>query len=872
VLEATLLASDGKHKQADELLAALDQSLSTDERKRIERLRLEVMAASNNLAGAFQRVQRLIEVDAKDVGLLSIGIDVALGAGELKAAEVWERKLRELTDDSSQVDFLRARRLLLSFQQLPVEEKKKLGRSIIELRTERPTWYPAVALAAQYAQLQRDLRQAITDYSLAVELGDRRPATLQQLITLLYKEGRFEDAQKYLSYRTANSKLFDPFFDTMAVELAVKQDRSAEALEMARKSVERFPDDPMLRITLANLLIRYGQTQQGLEVLREAARSFKDDSRVWLGLFSALVQTGQTDDARRTLAALVKSSFLPPQQRYLVAAQGHELLGESEAAGKLYKLAIAQDPEQPTVRLKYAKLLSRTDPKAARSEYERVLQQEPANGEARRDLATLLAATRQEADWKRITDLLATTGGVSTSDAITNDRLRAMLLSQKGRSRKERVANCQTARGILQRLIETETAGADNLTRLLIARILEQEAALSDDPSLLLAARDQLRLVVDRAPSTPEKLSLLIEFLLRHGVRQAADSLENAASEEPRSDIARQAEEFLSEAETRLGDLRQLQASGGNERNVLPVAFQARLLNARGREDDAKALIAEYAAGQTQQDHKDNNKAEQYLTIGRLYSSIGAHAEAEKWYRRLMKLNRNGYVLVAQSLMAQDKRKEAVEFCLSVSEGKPSPEIATLLASVMTATEKPVAELPDVQAAIEATMDDHSENIELLQAEAVRRASRGRYEDSIALFRRILAINPDHALTLNNLATMLAERPNQRAEALEHIQRAIEIGGRQAVLLDTQGTILFKIGETEQAIDCLEEATAGEAADARFYLHLAAAYHQAQREDDARRILAEARALGLEKFVLTGDDRKMLVTLDKLFSQVPGTP
>jgi Flp pilus assembly protein TadD len=230
-----------------------------------------------------------------------------------------------------------------------------------------------------------------------------------------------------------------------------------------------------------------------------------------------------------------------------------------------------------------------------------------------------------------------------------------------------------------------------------------------------------------------------------------------------------------------------------------------------------------------------------------------------------MALSPKGYALVVQSLLAQQKYEEAIELCLGVFQGHATPEAATLLAKVMTATKEPVAKSAEAQAAIEAAIEQYSENIALLQAEAVRQASDGQYEKSVAIFRRILAIDPQNVVSLNNLATILAEKPNQRMEALEHIQRAIDVAGRQAALLDTQGTILLKIGDVEQAIALLEEATVVGDADARFYLHLSAAYQQARRNEDALHTLMRSRALGLEKFVLTDDDRKLLEALDKEF-------
>jgi tetratricopeptide (TPR) repeat protein len=860
ILEVTLLVKEGQHKQADELLAKLGQSLTTVQRKGILRLQVKALAAKNDVVSAFDRAKRLIDADPKDTATLTMGIDLALSNGDVRTAEKWESMLSRLTEDGFDARYFRARRMLESYEKLQGQEKPELGRSVSGLRAERPKWYPATTLAAQYAKLQGDWRQALADYRLAVELGDRRPSTLQQIVALLYKYGRFDEAQKYLSYLPINYSS-DQFFDNMAIELAVRLNQSAAALEAARQSVKRYPDDPMRRITLANLLLRYGEPHEGLTVLREAARKFPNDSSVWLGLFTALVETGKVDEARKILSTLVKGSVLPQEHRYFIAAQGHDLLGDFEGAKKLYELALKQNPKEIEIRLKYAKLLSSVDPRAARAQYERALQQEATNGEARRQLAVLLAATGQETDWTQSTQLLSSARGAPVTDTRTNDRLRAMLLTRKGRTRAERISNCQAARDILQRLIQTDSAEQSDLNRLLIAQVLEQEAKLSNDRSLLLAARDQLRSVANRAP-TAEILSLYIEFLLRHGSTETGSVAGDSASEEPNSGNVGPNENFLTEAEAWLDDFRQSRPEGSGV-EVVSVAYQARLLQARGHEAEAKAHITEFVAQQSQESQDKNTQAQRYLAIGRLYSSIGAHAEAENWYRRLMELLPNGYVPVVQSLLAQEKRQEAIELCLRISDGKPTAEMAALIANVMTATKEPLDESPEAQATLESAVADHSENIDLLHAEAVRLASRGQYEDAIVIFRRILALDPRNVVALNNLATVLAERPNLRGEALEHIQRAIEMAGRQAALLDTQGTIYLKIGDAGQAIASLEEATAGGSADARYYLHLAAAYHQAKRYEDASRMLIEARGFGLENFVLTDDDRQLLATLDE---------
>jgi predicted Zn-dependent protease len=856
VLEATLLSRGGKLQQADELLANVPLPISTEDQKQIERVRIEVLAASNDSSGAMRHANKLIEIDPRDQKSLAIAIDTALATGEFKIAETWESTLGALTNNGFDVRYLRARRQLLLLEQLTPAARESLQTAILQLRHERPNWYPVVSLSAEFAEKQSDMRQALSDYQLSVKLGDRRPATLERTITLLHQNGNFDDAQEYLAYLAANP---DPFNNRLAVSLAEKQNRTV-AIAMAKQSAERYPTDPMRCLTLANLLLRFNRPQEGLPILRDATRKFPGDSRVWLGLFSGLVQAGEREEARSTLEKLKQDRAVPPKQRSLILGQGYEIIGDLAQAKLQYKLAVEQDPNSALPRLKYGKLLRSLDPQEARAQYEWVIAHDPANGEARHELAALLAASNVEADWNRATELLAATSGESSRDASTRDRLRAMLLSKKGRSRTERTANCEVARKILLKLIAADSSRTADLNRILLARVLEQEAEISDDPSLLAAARNELRNVAIRQPLAADKLSLFIDFLLRHGSKKI-NPAKNLAAQNSDSDVAKLNEEFLAEAEAQLPTLQRLPSNGDEAYEADIVALQARLLGARGRDAEALASIAKFADLHTKENRTPTAQAQHFLVVGRLYSQVGAHAEAEVEYRRLMKINPSAYPLVVRSLLAQDKAQEAVQICLSVWREKPTPDTAALLANVLTTTNKPIAELPAAQAAIKSSLETHSSNTALLQAEAVRLISQGKNVEAATIFRKILAIEPNDVLTLNNLATTLAETPNECQEALDHIKRAIEIAGRQASLLDTQGTIYLKLGDAESAIACLEEATAGGSTDARFYLHLAVAYRNAHRIADADRVLTKLRSVGLERYVLTNDDRKMLATL-----------
>ncbi len=98
--------------------------------------------------------------------------------------------------------------------------------------------------------------------------------------------------------------------------------------------------------------------------------------------------------------------------------------------------------------------------------------------------------------------------------------------------------------------------------------------------------------------------------------------------------------------------------------DALATALTARLLRARGLQSQAYEYVTKFVAKKSDEKLDRSGQAQQYLTNGRLFTSIGAHADAEQWYRKLMDINPNAYMLVVQSLVEQNKRREAAAVVL----------------------------------------------------------------------------------------------------------------------------------------------------------------------------------------------------------------
>lgn len=77
---------------------------------------------------------------------------------------------------------------------------------------------------------------------------------------------------------------------------------------------------------------------------------------------------------------------------------------------------------------------------------------------------------------------------------------------------------------------------------------------------------------------------------------------------------------------------------------------------------------------------------------------------------------------------------------------------------------------------------------------------------SIAAYHDVLALDPDNALALNNVAYMMAEQGEQLQRALEYARKAVEQDPDNPVFLDTLGWALYRNGKPGEARGYLEKA------------------------------------------------------------------
>lgn len=130
-------------------------------------------------------------------------------------------------------------------------------------------------------------------------------------------------------------------------------------------------------------------------------------------------------------------------------------------------------------------------------------------------------------------------------------------------------------------------------------------------------------------------------------------------------------------------------------------------------------------------------------------------------------------------------------------------------------------------------------------------------------FRAALELDPDNVVALNNLAWVMAPDQTRAAQALEHIEKALQISGRNSELLDTRARALLTRGaegDYDRAVADLTEAL-GEGQTSLRYFHLAVAKLKQSDTNEAVDAFRKAEAHGLEKRMVHPADMPAYQTL-----------
>jgi len=135
-------------------------------------------------------------------------------------------------------------------------------------------------------------------------------------------------------------------------------------------------------------------------------------------------------------------------------------------------------------------------------------------------------------------------------------------------------------------------------------------------------------------------------------------------------------------------------------------------------------------------------------------------------------------------------------------------------------------------------------------------------EEAVALLRQVTQLDPSHVIAWNNLAALLAESDEHRAEARTCAEKAMSLTAEPLdTVIDTMAMVHAHAGEHREGLTLLERVTSTpDGVDPRFFFHKAWVHHLLGDEVAAQATLRVAEQLNLADRYLTRKEREALKT------------
>ncbi len=670
----------------------------------------------------------------------------------------------------------------------PSGELDQARALLAEVARHRPTWSRLHVAEAEISDLEGHPDQALERYQKAVDLGERQPAVVGRLVQLLVERQRFGDADRVIRKLQEGSGL-PTSMNPVAAEIALHAQDPDRALDLARQVAAQKPGDARSQLWLGLSQWAKGLRPEAEASLRRAVELADTAPENWLALVQFLARTGQTAQAEAAVRGA--QNKLPADKAALALGQCYEALGQRDRAEPYFQAALKNRPgDVGTLRMVASFYLRGNQFAQAEPILHQILEpssKAPAGdlAWARRNVAMGLASRGNYRQFREALALIERNQEGTQADPVADRYARALILAKRPCHQRE-------AAGELEKLAVRQLLSEED--QFLLVQLLEAQGnAEGADRQLtsLLAAYPDNRLY------------------LAHQARRKLQSKDSAG-----------AQRILDRLE-----------------KLDPQSWEAVEIRARMQKDPA-GLLEQFVA----RDSSDPDRAGRAAV---LLEELGQLPAAEKMYRTFAAQSKapESVLALARFLGRQQRVAEGLDLCERAWQNCRPEAVAAASVALARAGQADARHAARVERWLEAAIQKSPDNGVLL-ALADCRDLQGRYDEAEKLYRQVLARDRDNVAALNNLAWLLARRPDQASEALDLINRAIDLFGPEASLLDTRGVVGLAAGQNKQALDDLRQALAQRSAPA-YSFHFAQVHLQNQEPEAAREAFHQAQAAGL---------------------------
>lgn len=812
--------------------------------------------------GKYAQIRELsllnLKVDA-EARVLAIQAQSELEQGEIDAAEKLLREADKRAPGSTEVLMARAK---IDFDQQEYEESLA---SLDEVLAAEPEFVPAIQMRGDVLMAQEKVEEAIQAYGAAIKLDEDDLDLRFKRALLRMQQQDFDASRRDVAYILRNSRKHGGAnylngllqfnkgeYEKAAASLAISEPLSTvfpvlhfylasahfmqnnldQAMSFAGQFVDRVPDSVGGRKLLAAIHLRQADYQGVERVLSPLIQSDIEDAGILNIMANALLRDGRGPEG---LALLERVSALEAESAEAQLRHGAGLLleGQDDRAVEQFEKALAMDPTLPQaeVMLVLGLLQQKNYPAAieAAKTYRDGASDKPM---AHNLLGYVYMQAKQPNAAKEVFD---------ASLQLEADNPSAHLyLSQMALDR----GDLETARSHSATILEERTDFLPALMQMgRIAEAAEDQQALL---GYLTRATDahptalQARIVLGRyylASQEPDKVAPLF-ITLDKAQKESPQALRVLA-------MAHLATRSFDEALHSLDQLDAITTSTAIEHHWMAEA-------AAGKGDTARVKLELQSALEL-----DENFVLSRIAVARAARAEGDQKAFDLHLKKLTEIApENADVLQLRAIVAHKSGDTAKAIRLAKRAFEIAPGTAQLLDVV--AYSNAAGETTNAIRVLSSWLDDHPNDVAALLALAEIQQATRQLDEAMAQYKRILEVQDDNTIALNNLAWYLREQnPKQ---ALEYAKRSAKISPDSPEVLDTLAVVMYLNNDMEGAKRTIALALRKGSANPSISYHGAMIHAETGNKNTARDTLQRLLSKG-ESFPEEAAARKLLAEL-----------
>lgn len=705
-----------------------------------------------------------------------------------------------------------ARRLLNVAEFEPDLELQPILEVTRSLKSQRPLWATTHVIAGRLAERMGDWDEAILSFSRAISLGERDIQVFERLTQLLFQQGKQSDAIKVMDQLGAAIG-FSERLAPIAIQLPGKTQN--ERMAIAQAVIHARPKDPMAWALFGKTLEstsrnapsaeRKEQLAKATEAFEKAAQLGGDQDLRVLNAEHDFYLVSLRDPSRLVdlLSRLQKATKLEPSERCLLMANLEQALGRHADAEAHFQEAMDAGGNRIKIGLMLGNhyvVVGKRD--LAMAQLEKLYREYPKDESIRKSLVVLLQERNANEDWERINSILL---DPKNANEVGDRRTLAQLLFNRGTR-----VDLERARTLLEEITLDSTLRTPNDSFLLArscVRLTKQGrngkgASIRERLKWNQIAASHFRLAIEGAEPNPLYIQAFGDFLL--------DS---------------------NQIEEAIGQFKQLSAIAPND--FITSLLDAKIKKAQGQPNAASDAILQW-------------KERSLSQVGPQQNALMVHAIYQDTILGLLDID---------GTQEADRQIDAW-----IENNQPTDE-DFLLSLITFATENLREGMRErVEDFVIQRGEKNIQNATIHMAIGQAWLNRSNIPQAVESFRRVIAIDPNHVIALNNLACLIAESTGSTDESIVFIDQALKTAGDLPFLLDSKGGILMQDGKYAEAAT-LFEAAAAKGGDPRYVFHWYIALLRADRPSDADPLRTKIDVDALRAQHLSPDDRKELEKL-----------